>query len=103
MPPVTPIQIELIGNEVAIRWTDGTESYYNMQHLRAVSPSAENTGESDLFGRIHGGDTRTEFPGVSVIEYEHIGAYAIRFIFSDGHKTGLYTYAYLREIATKTP
>jgi DUF971 family protein len=27
-----------------------------------------------------------------------IGRYAVRFLFSDGHQTGLFSYGYLREI-----
>jgi hypothetical protein len=30
--------IQLIGNEVAIRWKDGTENYYRMEKLRASIP-----------------------------------------------------------------
>lgn len=83
---------------MAIRWTDGREDYYPMETLRALSPSAENMGEPDLFGRIHGGDPRTEFPGVRVEGHEQVGQYAVKFIFSDGHRTGLYSFRYLLEI-----
>ena len=69
-----------------------------MESLRALSPSAENVGEPDIFGRIHGGDSRTEFPGVTVTGYEIVGRYAIRFIFSDGHQTGLFSFPYLLKI-----
>ncbi|NBD39149.1 MAG: DUF971 domain-containing protein [Verrucomicrobia bacterium] len=96
LPP--PETIDLIGNEVAIRWRDGREDYYPMDKLRALSPSADNMGEADIFGRIHGADPRTEFPGVTVTGHEMIGRYAIRFLFSDGHQTGLFSYQYLREI-----
>lgn len=96
IPP--PQAVDLIGNEVAIRWADGREDYYPMDQLRALSPSADNRGEPDIFGRIHGADPRTEFPGVTVTGFEHIGRYAIRFIFSDGHQTGLYSYTYLQQI-----
>jgi len=96
-PP--PESIELIGNTVAIRWADGQEDFYHMEALRACSPSAENVGEPDLFGRIHGGDPRTEFPGVTVEGYELVGRYAVRFLFSDGHSSGLFSYGYLRRIS----
>ena len=43
-----------------------------------------------------GGDPRTSFPGVTVVRWERVGNYAICFEFSDGHRTGLYTYDYLR-------
>jgi DUF971 family protein len=35
---------------------------------------------------------------VRVTGWEQIGNYAIRFKFSDGHGTGLYTYDYLRTL-----
>ncbi|MGC9452281.1 MAG: gamma-butyrobetaine hydroxylase-like domain-containing protein [Oceanipulchritudo sp.] len=103
MPTVpAPEKIDLIGDTVAIRWADGQEDFFPMEQLRALSPSAENTGEPDIFGNIHGGDERTSFPGVTVVDWEIVGRYAIRFIFSDGHNTGLYTFKYLRDEGRRT-
>ena len=83
---------------VAIRWPDGREDFLEMERLRALSPSADNIGEPDIFGNIHGADPRTEFPGVTVTGYEIVGRYAVRFIFSDGHQTGLFSFPYLLQI-----
>ena len=96
LPP--PETIDLIGNIVAIRWKDAREDYFEMEKLRKLSPSADNIGEPDIFGNVIGGDPRTEFPGVPVTGYEVVGRYAIRFIFSDGHNTGLFTFQYLRKL-----
>jgi DUF971 family protein len=93
-----PQNIALIGTEVAIIWNDGAEHYYPMETLRLASPSAENLGETDLFGRIMGGDPRREYPGVTVTSFDHVGSYAVRFTFSDGHNTGLFSHQYLRQI-----
>jgi len=93
-----PLEIQLIGQYVAFRWSDGREDVHAMEALRAASPSAENMGEPDLFGRIHGGDPRTEFPGVRVEDWEWVGNYAIRFIFSDRHQSGLFSFALLRDL-----
>ena len=93
-----PETIQAIGNEIALRWDDGSESYYPMALLRALSPSAENIGERDLLGKIHGGDSRTEYPGVTVNSWSIVGSYAVQFVFSDGHNTGLYSFDYLQEI-----
>ena len=96
----TPTSIQAIGEEIAILWADGSESYYPMQHLRKFSPSAENVGERDLMGQlIGGGQGPKEFPGVTVVGWEIVGGYAVQFRFSDGHNTGLYSYQYLKEIA----
>jgi DUF971 family protein len=96
IPP--PETIDLVGDMVAIRWQDGREDYLEMEKLRALSPSADNIGEPDIFGNIHGADPRSEFPGVRVEGYEVVGRYAIRFIFSDGHQTGLFSFKYLQQI-----
>ncbi len=96
-----PTNIQLIGNEVAIAWNDGAETYFHAEMLRAASPSAENVGERDILGNQYGGDGPTEFPGVTVEGWEIVGNYAVRFDFSDGHRTGLYSYTYLRDLARK--
>lgn len=93
-----PTSIALIGDIVALVWPDGREDYLPMELLRARSPSADNKGEPDIFGRIHGADPRTEFPGVRVDGYEFVGNYSLRFTFSDGHATGLFTFPYLLAI-----
>lgn len=93
-----PEQIALLGHEVAIRWADGSESYFPMEFLRAQSPSAENTGETDLLGRRFGGSGSTAFPGVRVTGWNIVGGYAVQFHFSDGHNTGLFTFDYLKKL-----
>jgi DUF971 family protein len=94
----TPAKVELIGQEVAIVWDDGRESYYPFEKLRAASPSAANLGERDILGNQYGGDGPKQFPGVTVVTWERVGNYAIRFDFSDGHRTGLYSFDYLRQL-----
>jgi len=98
-----PTDIQLIGTEVAILWNDGAETYFPAELLRACSPSAENIGERDILGNQYGGDGPRQFPGVAVLGWEIVGNYAVRFEFSDGHKTGLYSFDYLRELARRHP
>jgi DUF971 family protein len=94
-----PANIQIIGSEVAIVWGDGVESYFTAEKLRAASPSAETRGERDIFGQQYGGDSSRTFAGVEVLGWAKIGNYAIQFSFSDGHRTGLYSYDYLRKLA----
>lgn len=98
----TPTSIELIGTEIAVRWSDGKETYYTPEHLRRASPSAETQGEKDIFGTQYGGQQPAPSKSVQVLSWERVGNYAIRFEFSDGHRTGLYSYEYLRKIAVDT-
>jgi DUF971 family protein len=93
-----PTNIQIIGNEVAIVWDDGVESYLEFERLRAASPSAETQGERDILGVQYGGNGPRKFPGVTVLGWEQVGNYAVRFDFSDGHRTGLYSFDYLRKL-----
>ncbi|HQZ27361.1 MAG TPA: DUF971 domain-containing protein [Verrucomicrobiales bacterium] len=93
-------EIQLIGDEVAIRWTDDSEGYIAMSRLRALSPSAETAGERDLLGKqIGGNEIGRDFSKITVKGWNIVGNYAIQFRFSDGHNTGIYSFDYLREIA----
>ena len=99
MTSPTPTNVQLIGGEVAIAWSDGAETYFAAERLRAASPSAETQGERDILGQQYGGQGPRKFPGVTVLGWEQVGNYALRFDFSDGHRTGLYSHDYLRKLA----
>ena len=95
---IKPQDVQVIGSELAIRWEDGSESYISFALLRAASPSAEVRGERDIFGTKYGGEAPKNYEGVSVTRWERVGSYALRFVFSDGHGTGLYPYDYLKKL-----
>lgn len=98
MPTLQPLDVQLIGSEVAIRWSDGGESFITFATLRANSPSAEVRGEQDIFGTKYGGEAPRSHVGVEVLGWERVGNYALRFDFSDGHRTGLYPYPLLQRL-----
>jgi DUF971 family protein len=90
-----PLDIQLIGREIALRWPDGAEDFLPAEFLRARSPSAENIGERDIFGQQYGGNGPKNFSNVEVQGWQPVGNYGVAFTFSDGHKTGIYTWKYL--------
>jgi len=47
-----PTNIQQIGDELAIVWNDGIESYFNLQFLRRACPCAACGGEPDVVGNI---------------------------------------------------
>lgn len=96
---MNPETIQLIGEELCIRWKDGSETYLHAEQLRKHSPSAENIGEKDIFGKQYGGNGPKSFPGVSILSWEIIGNYALRPTFSDGHNSGIYSWEYLRDLS----
>jgi DUF971 family protein len=99
---LTPDNVQIVGEFLAIHWLDGTEDFISMERLRAASPSAEQQGERDLTGIRYGGSDQTRFPGVVVTGWQVIGGYALLFAFSDGHRTGIYPYPLLKQIAAST-
>jgi DUF971 family protein len=96
-----PVDVQLVGREVAIRWSDGAESFITFARLRAASPSAEARGERDIFGQQYGGEVSRNHDAVEVLAWEKVGNYALRFEFSDRHRTGLYTYELLRDLGAE--
>lgn len=93
-----PRDLQIIGDFVALTWTDGREQCLRAELLRELSPSAENMGEVDILGQRWGGDGPRRFPGVTVTGMSRVGNYAVAFEFSDGHRTGIYSWEYLRAI-----
>jgi len=82
--------------ELLIRFDDGSEATIPYELLRVESPSAETKG--------HGSENPpppARKRHVGVTGADPVGRYALRIRFSDGHDTGLYTWAYLAELATQ--
>ena len=61
--------------------------------LRVYSPSAEVRGHSESERVLQTGKKHV---GISAIE--SVGNYAIRIVFDDGHDTGIYSWAFLRDL-----
>lgn len=93
-----PRDLQIVGDFVAVTWEDGREQFLRAELLRERSPSAENLGEVDILGQRWGGDGLRRFPGVVVTGLSRVGNYAVAFEFSDGHRTGIYSWEYLRAI-----
>ncbi|HAZ66054.1 MAG TPA: hypothetical protein DCY41_04765 [Opitutae bacterium] len=98
-----PVDIQLIGPFLAVRWADGREDVFPGEFLRESSPSAENMGEKDILGNTYGGDGPRQFPGVGVVGFHPVGNYALSLVFSDGHSSGIYSWSYLRSLGDSLP
>lgn len=95
---MTPVEIKLRKESrlLVISFDDGETFEYSHEYLRVHSPSAEVRG--------HGAGQETLQTGkeeVAITAIEPVGHYAVKFLFSDGHDTGLYTWAYLRELGDR--
>ena len=93
--------IQAIGNELAIKWDDGVESFIPLERLRRACPCAECKGETDIMGNLYRGpDKPLSPPSFQLLRFGYVGGYAIQPQWADGHSTGLYSFDYLRRLAT---
>ena len=94
---IEPTQIvEETDSELSINWSDAKETKYNAPDLRRACPCAgcvnEWTGEKIL--KDENIAENLSFSHISIV-----GRYALNFHFSDGHNTGIFSFAYLRKLA----
>ena len=95
-----PVDIQLIGNEVALKWDDGAESFINLEKLRRHCPCAGCMGERDIMGNLYKGPDRPYSPqSFQIVRFQNVGGYALQPLWADGHSSGLYSYDYLRRLA----
>ena len=91
-----PVQIiEESDSELTISWSDDSETHYLAANLRRSCPCAmcvnEWTGEKILSDESV--SDNVHFTHISIV-----GRYALNFHFSDGHETGIYSFAMLKRL-----
>lgn len=96
-PRVQPKNVGPSADEKRLRieWADGHVSEYPPRYLRIACPCAgcieEMTGRPLL-------DPSTVAPDIWPRAISYVGRYALKFDFSDGHDTGIYTFELLRDL-----
>lgn len=96
-----PVSIEAIGEELAIKWDDGSESYIPLEKLRRACPCAGCKGETDIMGQVHQGPGITLGPAAFRLRrIVNVGGYGISPIWADGHGSGIYTFEYLGRLGS---
>ncbi|MCQ3830057.1 DUF971 domain-containing protein [Microbulbifer elongatus] len=92
MPPPQKIRLQKADKTLILHYPDA-EFELPAEYLRVYSPSAEvrghGAGEGNLVaGKLH----------VGIERVAAAGRYALQIFFDDGHDSGIYTWAYLREL-----
>ena len=94
-----PLDLQPVGEELAIKWDDGSESYISLEKLRRSCPCAGCKGEVDIMGNIYKNPDRPLAPGAfQLLRIERVGGYAVQPVWADGHATGIYSFDYLRRV-----
>lgn len=84
---------------LTIQWSDGRECRYTFAGLRAVCPCVLCQGGHDHMGRP--ADklllAKSKNDALNLEAATAVGSYAINFVWSDGHDSGIYSWDYLYE------
>ena len=95
-----PVDIQQIGEELAIKWDDGAESFVRLEALRRACPCAGCKGEVDIMGVLYKNPDRPFTPpAFKLVGLSHVGGYAVQPTWGDGHSSGLFAFDYLRRVA----
>ena len=94
----SPTSVQKIGQELAIAWSDGRESYVPLEPLRRACPCATCGGEPDVTGQVVRPEVTYTPESFDLIGWDIVGGYGLQPRWADGHKTGIFTYAYLRTL-----
>ena len=92
----TQIRLHKNKKSLWVHFNDGFETQISAELLRVESPSAEVQGHSPDQKKIIRGKKN-----VKIIQIEHVGNYAIRLLFDDGHETGIYSWALLHDYGVR--
>jgi DUF971 family protein len=94
-----PVDIQVIGHELAIKWDDQGESFIPLESLRRCCPCAGCRGEVDVLGQLHKGPEIPLKPAsFQLVRLQQVGGYALQPVWADGHESGLFAFDYLRKI-----
>jgi DUF971 family protein len=94
-----PTNVQQIGDELAISWNDGSESFIKLETLRRACPCAACGGEPDVLGNVLRPPVDYTDQSFQLVGFEMVGGYALQPRWADGHSTGIYSFTYLRRLA----
>jgi DUF971 family protein len=95
-----PLDIQHIGNELAVKWDDGGENFIPLENLRRACPCAGCKGEMDILGNLYKNPEKPlSAKAFELVKLVRVGGYAIQPVWADGHNTGIYSFDYLKRIA----
>lgn len=94
------LKVRLKEQRLIIEWKDGTQSEYSLDELRRRCPCAacktERSQQADNPLQI----LKFNPTDVRVTSASLVGHYAIQFVWSDGHNTGIFDFRFLRSLET---
>ena len=91
----TDVRVAPDGSRLELGWDDGARTSASAQGLRQQCPCA---GCVDEWTNKRTLDATKVPADLRIKEVQPVGNYALAFVFSDGHTTGIYPWKLLREV-----
>ena len=98
-PAPTDIKLKRAEGILEISWSDQTPRRYNVRQLRCQCACA---GCVDELTGVRTLDVNAVPDDIAISGMQLVGNYALKFVFSDGHDTGIYSWDRLYEIQNVT-
>ncbi|MDZ7269277.1 MAG: DUF971 domain-containing protein [candidate division KSB1 bacterium] len=96
----TPLNIFPVdARTLGIDWDDGRRTTYSLRFLRGRCCCAACVDEVTGRRRVFPEDIPED---IRALEARPVGRYAVQFLWSDGHDSGIYTFDYLRGLEQKS-
>ena len=92
---IEPQKVEVQPEGISIVWKDGHSSCYESKYLR-INCGCANCVEEWSHRKIL--DPATIPADIQALDHMVIGRYALQFLWSDTHSTGIYPYTVLRNL-----
>jgi DUF971 family protein len=92
-PLPTEINLRQRSRVLEIEFDDGAHFRLPCEYLRVYSPSAEVRGHTPDQAKLQVGKE-----AVNISDLQQVGTYAVKIVFDDGHRSGLYDWRYLYKL-----
>lgn len=103
MQKFQPTRIERGSASLEIQWKDSYHSELSYRILRQKCPCAHCNATRSGKDPFHIRPSDDFFENLHLADIQRVGRYAVRLVWSDGHRTGIYTFQFLRELSEAHP
>jgi DUF971 family protein len=91
MQAPTGLHNDIAQRTLEVAWPDGSRQRLTHASLRAQCRCADCSSQ-----RLRGGTEPAVSPQIAIIDIRPVGAYAVQFVFGDGHERGIFPWEYLK-------
>ncbi len=99
MQKFQPIQIQRNSSGLEIGWKDSHRREIPYRLLREKCPCARCDAERQEKDPLRILPPPDLFDSLQIVDIQRVGRYAVRLVWNDGHRTGIYTFQFLRELS----